>query len=374
MDTADHAAFMRRALEAARRGWGETHPNPMVGALIVENGRVVADGFHARAGKPHAEVMALRNLGRPPAPNATLYVTLEPCCTAGRTPPCTEAIKRAGLKQVVAGATDPNPRHAGRGFARLREAGVRVVTGVLAEDCAGLNIIFNHWIATGRPLFAGKIATTLDGCVATRAGQSRWITGTAARRDVMRWRRLFPAIGVGAGTVLADDSRLTSRLGKNTWCPVRLVFDRTLRTAAGPLPRVFTDEHRQRTIAVTGPAPDAARRKQLEKQGVTVWTLPAVHDAAWLAALREKCTGAGLTGLFLEGGPTLLSAFLAAGALDYLFAYRAPKFLADAEAILPFAGPPRPRLADAYTLTEVRHATFGDDQLLRGFIVHPKKS
>jgi diaminohydroxyphosphoribosylaminopyrimidine deaminase/5-amino-6-(5-phosphoribosylamino)uracil reductase len=373
VNTDHHAEFMQRALEAARRGWGRTHPNPMVGAVLVERGRVVAEGFHARAGQPHAEIMALKNLGRPPAPGATLYVTLEPCCTTGRTPPCTEAIIRAGIKRVVVGATDPNLRHAGRGFAILRKAGVAVTTGVLGNDCADLNLIFNHWITTNQPLFAGKIATTLDGCVATRAGESRWITGDAARRDVMRWRRLFPAIAVGAGTVLADDPQLTSRIGKIEWCPQRLIFDRTLRTVTAKLPRVYADAHRTKTIVVTSFAANAARRKKLEAQGVTVWALAPRGGKEWLAALREKCADAGLTGVLIEGGPTLLSAFLEARALDYLFAYRAPKILADAKAMHAFAGPPRPRLASAYSLADVRHASLGDDQLMRGRVVYPGK-
>jgi diaminohydroxyphosphoribosylaminopyrimidine deaminase/5-amino-6-(5-phosphoribosylamino)uracil reductase len=368
----NQAVFMRRALEAARRGWGNTHPNPMVGALIVENGRVVADGFHARAGEPHAEVMALRNLGRAPAPEATLYVTLEPCSTTGRTPPCVEAIIRAGVRRVVAGATDPNPRHAGRGFKLLRAAGVEVVTGVLEEECTDLNLIFNHWITTGQPLFAGKIATTLDGRVATRTGESQWITGGAARRDGMRWRRLFPAVGAGAGTVLADNPQLTSRLDGREWRPVRLIFDRHLRTAVGKLPWVYGDAKEGQVIVVSGPAPPAALRSRLEKKGVIVWALPA-DERKYFSILREKCAAAGLTGALIEGGPGLLSAFLVAGEIDYLFAYRAPKFFADAEAKAAFTGPARPKLADAHTLAEVRHAILGDDQLMRGKVVYAEK-
>ena len=372
MSGENHGAFMQRALEAARRGWGDTHPNPMVGAIIVEDGRVVADGFHARAGEPHAEVMALRNLGRKPALGATLYVTLEPCSTTGRTPPCVEAIMRAGLRRVVVGATDPNPRHAGRGFEILRKAGVEVTSGVMAEECADLNLIFNHWITTGRPLFAGKIATTLDGRVATRAGESQWITGAAARRDAMRWRRLFPAVGAGAGTVLADNPRLTSRMGGSEWRPTRLIFDRSLRTAAGKkVPRVYGDAGMGKVIVVSGPAPEKKLRAKLEKLGVGVWALPA-DGPKYFTALREKCAAAGLTGVLLEGGPGLLSAFLAAGELDYLFAYRAPKFFADTEAKAALTGPARPKLADAYTLAEARHAILGDDQLVRGRIVYPK--
>ncbi len=362
---------MRRALEAARRGWGDTHPNPMVGAVIVEKGRVVADGFHARAGEPHAEINALQNLGRAPAKHATLYVTLEPCSTQGRTPPCTDAIKRAGLKHIVVGATDPNPRHAGRGLAILREAGIDVTGGVLAEECTDLNFIFNHWITKKNPLFAGKTATTLDGRVATRAGESQWITGIASRRDAMRWRRLFPALGVGSGTVLADNPRLTSRLAGREWCPIRLIFDRRLRTVTKTLPGVYTDANRDRTIVVTGPKPENKRRARLEAAGVALWTLPA-SGPAWFSALREKCAEAGLTGVLLEGGPTLLSSFLAAGELDYLFAYRSPKFFADPQARPAFTGPPRPQLDQAYTLRAPHHAALGDDQLLRGSVIYPK--
>ncbi|HEX7630744.1 MAG TPA: bifunctional diaminohydroxyphosphoribosylaminopyrimidine deaminase/5-amino-6-(5-phosphoribosylamino)uracil reductase RibD, partial [Lacunisphaera sp.] len=252
MSSVAHESFMRRALDVARRGWGDTHPNPLVGALIVEQGEVVAEGFHAKAGEAHAEVNALKALGRPPAPGATLYVTLEPCCTHGRTPPCTEAILAAGISRIVVGATDPNPAHAGKAFELLRERGVEVITGVLAEDCADLNLIFNHWITTNRPLFAAKSGVTLDGKVATRTGDSKWITGEAARADGHRWRRLFPAIAVGAGTIRADNPRLTARLNGTEWCPWRFVFDGLLRSVTDKaMPNVYTDEFRERTIVVT---------------------------------------------------------------------------------------------------------------------------
>src|SRR5262249_17847975 len=159
-----------------------------------------------------------RALGRKPKNGATLYVTLEPCCTHGRTPPCTEAIVAAGITKVVAGATDPNPAHAGKGFEILRAGGVHVTSGILARECADLNLIFNHWIVTGAPLFAAKSGVTLDGKVATRTGDSKWITGEAARANGHHWRRYFPAIAVGAGTVRADDPRLTARHGEAEWC------------------------------------------------------------------------------------------------------------------------------------------------------------
>ena len=368
-----HEAFMRRALELARRGWGTTHPNPLVGAVVVEGGAIVAEGFHARAGEPHAEIVALRALGRKPAADATLYVTLEPCSTHGRTPPCTEAILAACLKRVVVGATDPNPAHAGRGFERLRAAGVDVVTGVLAEDCADLNLIFNHWIVRGRPLLAAKVATTIDGRIACRTGESKWITGEQARADVMRWRRLFPAIAVGAGTVASDDPLLTARLPEGEWCPWRFVFDAALSTTTlNPLPRLFTDENRGRTIIVTSDRQHSVVVRRLEQLGVRVWLLPAADGVVDCDAFAERCGREGITGVLVEGGSRLFSALLQRRAIDYLLSYRAPRLFADAASI-PVATGLRVELPTVgLRLAEVRHAVFGEDQLMRGRVVYPE--
>ncbi len=367
-----HEAYMRRALELARQGWGATHPNPMVGALIAEEGRIVAEGFHAKAGEPHAEIMALRALGRKPAPGATLYVTLEPCSTHGRTPPCVEAIIAAGIKHVVVGATDPNPRHAGKGFEVLRGAGVEVTAGVLAADCTDLNLIFNHWIVHQRPLLAVKVATTIDGRIACRTGESKWITGELARADVMRWRRLFPAIAVGAGTVASDDPQLTARLPEGEWCPRRFVFDAALSTATlNPLPRLFTDAHRERTVIVTSDRQHSVVVRRLVQLGVQVWQLPVVDGAVEMAAFSERCAREGLTGVLVEGGSRLLSGLLRARAVDYLLSYRAPRLFADAASI-PVATGLRVELPTVgLRLAEVRHAVFGDDQLMRGRVVFP---
>ncbi len=368
-----HEAFMRRALEVARQGWGTTHPNPMVGALIVEDGQIVAEGFHAKAGEPHAEIMALRALGRKPEPGATLYVTLEPCCTHGRTPPCTEAIIAAGLKRIVVGATDPNPRHAGHGFEQLRAAGVDVVTNVLADDCTDLNLIFNHWIVGQRPLLAAKVATTIDGRIACRTGESKWITGELARADVMHWRRLFPAIAVGAGTVASDDPQLTARSNDGEWCPVRFVFDAALSTATlNPLPRLFTDHHRARTVLVTSDRQHSVVVRKLEQLGVQVWLLPVADGVVDMAAFNERCAREGITGVLVEGGSRLLSGLLKSRALEYLLSYRAPRLFADAASI-PVATGLRVELPTVgLRLADVRHAVFGDDQLMRGRIVYPE--
>jgi diaminohydroxyphosphoribosylaminopyrimidine deaminase/5-amino-6-(5-phosphoribosylamino)uracil reductase len=345
-----------------------------VGAVIVENGEVVAEGFHSRAGEPHAEREALRLLGRRPKPGATLYVTLEPCCTHGRTPPCTDAIAEAGLTRVVVGATDPNPAHAGRGFDVLRAAGVEVVTGVLEADCTDLNLIFNHWITTGRPLFAAKSAVTLDGKVATRTGDSKWITGELARADGHRWRRYFPAIAVGAGTVRADNPRLTARIGETEWCPWRFVFDGLLRSVLDKaMPAVYTDEFRERTIVVTTPHGGMGYVRKLNAMGVKTWVLPSQSPKVNFEDFRKRCIVEGIVGVFFEGGAQLMSELLQARELDYLFTYHAPVLLADDKGKSILRGLRTETLASAIRLERVRHEIHGDDTLMRGFVRFPEK-
>jgi diaminohydroxyphosphoribosylaminopyrimidine deaminase/5-amino-6-(5-phosphoribosylamino)uracil reductase len=366
--------LMRRALGLARGVWGTTHPNPMVGAIIVEDGEVVAEGATSPAGGPHAEVNALRALGRKPKAGAALYVTLEPCCTHGRTPPCTEAILGAGLARVVVGATDPNPAHAGKGFDLLRAGGVEVTEGVLARECADLNLIFNHWITTGRPLFAAKSGVTLDGKVATRTGDSKWITGAAARANGHVWRRYFPAIAVGAGTVRADNPRLTARVDGVEWCPWRFVFDGLLRTVTDKsMPGVYTDEFRERTIVVTTPHGGLGYVRKLNSMGVKAWVLNASTPKVNFQDFRARCVQEGITGVFFEGGAQLLSEVLQARELDYLFTYHAPVLFADDKGKAILRGLRTETLANAIRLDQVRHEVLGDDALMRGFVRYPEK-
>lgn len=367
--------FMQRALELARQGWGTTHPNPMVGAVIVEHGQIVAEGFHAQDGGPHAEKAALAALGRKPKAGATLYVTLEPCCTAGRTGACTDSIKAAGISRVVVGATDPNPEHAGHGFSVLREAGVEVVTGVLERECTDLNLLFNNWITRRTPLLAAKSAVTLDGKIATRTGESKWITGEAARADVMRWRRLFPAIAVGAGTVIKDNPRLTARLpGQEDWCPIRFVFDGLLRSVTDRnLPGVYTDGFRDRTVVVTTQHGGLGYIRKLRDLGVKVWDLPSPTQRVSFADFRKKCAEEKITGVYVEGGAHLVSELLALRELDYMFIYRAPILLADEKGKSAYLGLRGEKLDQAVRLTDVRHEHFGDDQLIRGRTAYPEK-
>jgi len=360
------ARHMRRALELARQALGRTHPNPMVGALIVEGGEVVAEGWHKAAGEDHAEVAALKALGRKPAADATLYVTLEPCSTCGRTGACTEAIVAAGIRRVVVGTEDPNPAHAGRGLDVLRAAGVDVTSGALAAECADLNLIFNHWITTGTPLLAAKMALTLDGKFAAASGHSRWVTGEPARADVMRWRRYFPAIAVGANTVLKDDPSLSSRIGGEVWCPIRFVFDRELRTleAAARL-QVYTDAYADRTVILCS---EAAAAQTGGSAGVRLWPLPEKHEHLDWQAFRRRCAEEGICGVYVETGPNLATRVIEGGLVDYLFIYQAPKLMSDAGS--PGLGSMRcsQSMDEVFGLRELRFASLGDDRLTRGFL------
>ena len=375
MSAAEHEVIMRRALDLAKSVWGTTHPNPMVGALVVEDGHVVAEGATAPDGGPHAERLALLARGKPPRPGATLYVTMEPCCTHGRTGACTDAIIASGIKRVVVGATDPNPAHAGKGVDVLRAAGIEVVSGVLANECTDLNLIFNHWITTGGPLLAAKAASTLDGKIACRTGESRWITNEASRADVHRWRRLFPGIAVGAMTILKDNPRLTARRpGEAEWCPWRFVFDGLLRTVVDKnLPAVFTDEFRERTIVVTTPHGGLGYVRKLRDLGIKVWLLESPTQRVSFADFRKKCTEERISGVYFEGGSQLVSELVRAKHLDYLFNYRAPVLFADDKAKSVLSGLRPERVEQGVRLADVRHETFGDDALMRGRVVYPEK-
>ncbi len=366
---------MREALNLALEGWGRTHPNPMVGAVIVENGKVVSEGFHAKDGGPHAERVALDGLGRAPRKGAVLYVTLEPCSTEGRTGACTKAILASGIRRVVVGATDPSPAHQGRGFAVLREAGVDVVTGVLERECADLNLIFNNWAARNSPLLAAKAAVTLDGRIACRTGESQWITGEVARGDVHRWRRLFPAIAVGAGTVAKDNPRLTARLpGEADWCPIRFVFDGRLRTVDDRnLPRLYTDEFHERTIVVTTQHGGLGYVRKLKSLGVQVWIFESATQRVPFEDFRRQCAESGIAGVFFEGGQELVSAGARERQLDYFFTYCAPMFMADERAKPMLSGFRTEKLSQALRLTDVRHEVLGPDILVRGRLAYPEK-
>ena len=364
--------FQARAIKIAQLAWGKTHPNPMVGALIVEAGEIVAEGWHQGAGLDHAEVHALKSLGRRPLPGATLYVTLEPCCTHGRTGACTKAIFESGIRKVIVGATDPNPAHSGAGIELLRNAGVEVIEGVLAQACTDLNLIFNHWIVKKRPLIAAKIATTLEGKFTIPNSDSKWITGEEARRDVSHWRRYFPAIAVSSNTILSDNSRLTSRQNADIWCGRRFVFDRKLHTLnqADSL-QIFTDSFADQTTVVCDEAAPTASQALLEDSGATIWRFPLVDGHLDFSAFCQRCYSEEICGVYIEPGPTFFNALIQQRKVDYLFHYIAQKYLCndheEDHLNLGFLKGSN-NLEVTNELRNMQHARFGDDLLARGHL------
>ncbi len=322
----DDLAHMRAALALARRGLGQVWPNPAVGCVIVKDGRVVGRGWTQRGGRPHAETEALARAGKA-AKGATAYVTLEPCSHHGKTPPCAEALIAAGVARVVAAIEDPDPRVSGSGIARLREAGVAVETGLCAEEAAELNAGFFSRVTHGRPLVTLKLATSLDGRIATASGESRWITGPAARERAHLLRATHDAVLVGTGTALADDPQLTCRLpGLEDRSPVRVVLDRNLRLPATL--RLFAEAGETPTWLVTLPGSGRARREALAQQRVEI--VDAAPDAAGdidLGAMLGALGSKGLTRLLVEGGGTLAAALLRAGLVDRVVWMRAPLVL-----------------------------------------------
>jgi len=348
---------LARALGLARRAWGDTHPNPMVGAVLTEGDAVVAEGWHARAGEPHAEVAALRALGRRPLPGATLHVTLEPCSSHGRTPPCVDALLAAGIRRVVVGTLDPNPLHAGRGIRLLREAGVEVVLadGPSELACRELNFLFNHWISRRRTLLAMKVARDATGRTVPLPGR-RWITGEEARADVMRWRRLFPCVAVGAGTALADNPALTARLPEGATCPLRLVLDRSGRLQGRGDLALLADAHRARTIVALDPArAPSGHADWIRALGPAVWE---IAPGDFLEGVLARASQEGIVGILLEPGPSLGQAVLRSGLLRRAWVYTAPAGRADP------ASPPW--LADPLPLPPSPVSLGADDALLSG--------
>lgn len=354
---------MRRALALARRAEGWTSPNPMVGAVLVKDGRVVGEGYHRRAGTPHAEAHALARAGEA-ARGATLYVNLEPCSHYGRTPPCADALIRAGVARVVAAMQDPNPRVAGRGLARLREAGVQVEVGLLEREARRLNEAFCKHVTTGLPFTVLKTAMSLDGKIATRTGHSRWITGEAARAEAHRLRHRADAVLVGVGTVLADDPRLTVRLPGGPWKnPWRVVVDSFLRTPPGA---AMLQEEGRTIIATTAAAP-ARARAALQEAGAEVWLLPG-KDRVDLPALWRRLGEEGVTHLLVEGGGEINAALLAAGLVDKVVAFVAPRIVGGQAAPGPVGGAGAATMEEALELADLSVRRVGRDVMLSGYL------
>jgi diaminohydroxyphosphoribosylaminopyrimidine deaminase/5-amino-6-(5-phosphoribosylamino)uracil reductase len=403
---------MRLALSLAQRGYGTTSPNPMVGAVLVKGGKIIGRGWHRRAGEPHAEIEALRDAQKcgHSSRGATLYVTLEPCCTYGRTPPCTNAIIMAGIKRIVIGATDPNPKHAGKGFGILKRSGVEVfglrrLVGALksgdtsphsklANECERLNEAFNHWIVHRTPFVTVKAAMTLDGKIATANGESKWITGAKARAYGMKLRQGSDAILVGVNTVLADDPSLTVRIVKNIQHSTfnaqqprlrRIVLDSTART---PLKaKVVSDKFAALTTIVVSKAAPKKRVAALAKR-VNVIVAPTTkplsrvtrsprrslrrspgHLSLDLHWLLKKLGSQNVASLLVEGGGEVNASFLLGGLAQRVAFFYAPKILGGRDSRKAVAGEGAKSLAEALQLRDVEWKRVGPDLLLTALLV-----
>jgi diaminohydroxyphosphoribosylaminopyrimidine deaminase/5-amino-6-(5-phosphoribosylamino)uracil reductase len=332
----EDATFMQTALAEARRGFGLTSPNPAVGAVLVVGNKIVARGHHRRAGAPHAEVECLSTIGRVLPKTATMYVTLEPCSTTGRTGPCTTALIDAGIKHLVVGAIDPNPKHAGRGINLLRDAGIEVRSGVLADECARLNESYNKWIRTGVPFVIAKAGMSLDGRLTRPPGEGQWLTSAASRRHAHRLRSQVDAILVGAETIRADDPRLTFRGYPDAKQPWRIVL-----SSSGKLParaQIFVDEFRDRTL---------------------------VYRKTEIATLLRELGARQITSVLIEGGGDVLGQALDAGVIDKAHIYVAPTFAGGPTRA--FAGAGAASTAEAFQLRDVHYERIGSDVCVSGY-------
>ncbi len=357
------AAWMKRALREAARARGDAAPNPRVGALVVRGGREIARGYHVRVGEAHGEAVALRRAGRR-ANGATLYVTLEPCAHHGRTPPCLDAVLASGVRRVVVAMRDPDPRTAGRSLARLRRAGIEVVTGVEEAAARALNRGYLSRVERGRPWTTLKLAATLDGRIATASGESRWISGPAARAWVHRLRRASDAIAVGSQTVLRDDPALSVRRdGRTVHRPRRIVIDSRLRTP--PRARLIDPADPGGAWILCGRSAPARRRAALEAAGAVVLPVPERARKLDLRAAWRLLAARGVNDLLVEGGGGLAAALLRAGLIDRVALVLAPRLLG-AEA-KPAIGPLGVRrLSAALALRSLEVRRLGPDLLVLG--------
>jgi diaminohydroxyphosphoribosylaminopyrimidine deaminase / 5-amino-6-(5-phosphoribosylamino)uracil reductase len=356
---------MRRALELAAQADQMTSPNPMVGAVVLDrNGEPAGEGFHARAGEPHAERLALERAGAR-AEQGTLYVTLEPCSHKGRTPPCADAVVAAGIARVVVAMEDPDPRVVGSGLEQLREAGIAVEVGVEEQAARRLNRFYVKHRTTGLPWVTARFGASLDGKIATSTGESRWITSEAARLESHRLRQRHDAVLVGAGTVLADDPELTNRLPEPARQPLRVVVDSTLRIP--PTAKVLTGLEIAPTLVVTTSQASEEAIAELRKAGVEVVKVAAgPEERVDLAQLLRLLGERGLLSVLIEGGGEVNGAFFDSGLVDGVIAFLAPIIIGGRDAAGAVGGQGAKRLADAFRLANLEVTRIGDDLMVSG--------
>jgi diaminohydroxyphosphoribosylaminopyrimidine deaminase/5-amino-6-(5-phosphoribosylamino)uracil reductase len=357
---------MKEALRLARKGLGRTSPNPAVGAVIVRSGRIIASGYHKRAGESHAEVEALAEVGFSARKDDILYVTLEPCHHQGRTPPCTQAILSSGLKTVVVGVRDPNPKVSGGGCEFLAERGIEIRTGILESKCRRLNEAYLKFISTDRPFMVVKTALTLDGWTATSTGQAKWITNERSRKFVHRLRDRIDGVMVGIGTVLADDPLLTTRLGtRRGKDPIRIIVDTHFRIPENA--RVLSPDSPAKTlIAVAREAP-LERLEKVQSKGISIIRCPIKGAGVDLGALMESLGAMGITSVLAEGGSGIIGSMIREKRVDKFYIFKAPKILGGNDGI-PMATGPGPEAMDAcLALKDLKVRRFGDDILIRAY-------
>lgn len=360
--------YMARALQLALRGAGHTRPNPMVGAVLVKDGRIIGEGWHKQYGGPHAEVNAFASATEDPE-GATLYVSLEPCSHYGKTPPCADLIIRKKVARVVAALEDPNPLVSGRGFRKLRANGIRVTVGVLAEEARHINDVFLTYVTRKRPFVLYKAAMSLDGKIACHTGESQWISSEKSREEVQRLRGILSGIMVGAGTVIADNPRLTCRMEEYE-NPARIIVDGKLRV---PLEsRIFHEPGRN--IILTTSEASLEKKKALENLGVEL--IEADSEEPGKVDLKSAMLALGIKGIdgiLLEGGPTLAASALEAGIIDAVRFYIAQKIIGGRKAPSPFAGTGAAYMNEVVPLTDAVYGTSGDDLWIQAYIQREKK-
>jgi diaminohydroxyphosphoribosylaminopyrimidine deaminase/5-amino-6-(5-phosphoribosylamino)uracil reductase len=363
MDTNER--FMKKALSLARRGLGSTSPNPVVGALVVKNGRVIGSGYHTRPGASHAEIEALSRAGDE-AKGATLYVTLEPCNHYGRTPPCTEAILESGIRSTVVGMNDPNPHVRGGGCDYLRDHGVKVVCGVLEEECSRANEVYIKYVTRGRPFVTVKGALTLDGWIATHTGNSKWITNEKSRRFVHTLRKRNDAILVGIDTIIADDPELLPYLSKSSAPdPVRVIVDTSLRI---PLKsRVLDNATSTLTIIATGSNVSTVKKGAIEERGARVIRCRTKNRQIDLNELLERLAEMSICSVLVEGGAALFSSFVRGHLVDKWYLFLAPKLLGGGDGIPFTRGHGCDKIDNCVNLQISRLKRFDDDIMVEAY-------
>lgn len=356
--------YMRQALDIARYAIGRTSPNPMVGAVIVSNGRVVGQGWHRKAGTPHAEIHALQQAGEL-ARGATMYVTLEPCSHHGRTGPCADAVAAAGIKKVVIAMNDPNPLVAGKGIAKLRAAGIEVVEGILAAEAAKLNEIFIKWISTQMPFIAVKSAMSLDGKIAAHTGHSQWITGEKSRERVQQLRDCHDGILVGIGTVLADNPSLTARLSYEGKNPIRIIIDSMART---PLDAKVVTDGLAPTIIVVTPSAPSERVNALRARGAEILSIESKEERVDLREAFKALAKRDITSILIEGGASINGSIMEEHLADKIYWFIAPKIIGGQRALGPVGGQGVTDVNHAHEFEDLTMEPIGQDILISAYM------